>query len=96
VNKEEAKEILATQMRELKTLSYSQFSAWVTEKRIETPLVQGASGTEYQIEIEAMWDCRRGGDIRVVASIDDGGLRSSLLPLCDSFIVVSDKSSGGP
>jgi hypothetical protein len=88
VNKEEAKQILATQVRELETLSYSEFRSWAIEKRIETPLVKGASGTEYQIEIQAMWDCQRGGDIRVLVSIDDGSLRSSLLPLCDSFIVV--------
>jgi hypothetical protein len=39
-------------------------------------LVRGRSGTEYQIEIEAVWDTKPGGDIRVLGSIDDGRWRA--------------------
>jgi hypothetical protein len=87
VNQEEAKEFLADQVRELKKLPYAEFRSWVVEKKIETPLVKGASGAEYQVEIQAMCDSKRGGDIRVFVSIDDGGLVSSFLPLCSSFII---------
>ena len=38
--------------------------------------VPGRSGTEYQIEIEAVWDREPGGDIRVLGSIDDGRRRA--------------------
>lgn len=47
---------------------------------------RGDSGTDYQIEIEVMWDGKGGGDLRVLGSIDDGGVRA-FCPLCDSFIV---------
>ena len=96
MNQEEAKEILANRVRQLKKLPYSEFRAWVIEKKIETPVANGPSGTEYQIEIQAMWDSKRRGDIRVFVSVDDGGLVSSLMPLCDSFVVSSDGSIVGP
>ena len=95
MNREEAKEILASQLRALKKLSYAEFRSWVIERRIETPVAKGPSGTEYQIEIEARWESKSGEDIRVLASIDEGGLMSSLLPLCDSFIIASDGSFVG-
>jgi hypothetical protein len=90
VNQKEAKEILANRVRELKQLPYATFRSWVILKKVETPVASGPSGTEYQIEIQAMWDSKRRGDIRVFVSVDDGGLVSSLLPLCDSFIISSD------
>ena len=90
MNQEEAKEILANQVRELQKLPHAEFRSWVIEKKMETPVANAPSGTENQMEIEAMWDGKRGGDIRVLVSIDDGDLASSLLPLCDSFIVSPD------
>ena len=87
MNKAEAKEVLAGQLRELQKLPYAEFRSWVVEKKIETPLVKGASGAEYQVEVEALWDGKPGGDIRVLVSVDDGGFLSSFLPLCGSFIV---------
>jgi hypothetical protein len=90
VNQEEAKVVLANQVRELKDLPYAEFRSRVVEKKIATPLVKGASGTEYQVEIQAMWDGKRGGTIRVFVSVDDGGLVSSFLPLCGSFIISPD------
>jgi hypothetical protein len=95
MNHEEAKEILENQVRELKKRSYSEFRSWVMEKKIETPLVKGASGIEYQVEIEAKWDSQRRGDIGVLVSVDDGSLVSSFVPLGDSFIISSDESLVG-
>lgn len=92
MDREEAKTLLANQLRELQKLSYAEFRSWVIEKKIETPVTKGPSGTEYQMEIQAMWDGKRGGDIRVFVSIDDGGFVSSLLPLCDSFVVSTDRT----
>jgi hypothetical protein len=48
-----------------------------------------ASGAKYQVEIQFLWDDQPGGPIRVVGSIDDGGLRA-FVPLTLDFI----KSSG--
>lgn len=47
--------------------------------------VRGPSGTLYQIEIEAFWDDKQSGNIRVMGSIDDGGLRA-FVPLSEDFI----------
>jgi hypothetical protein len=96
VNKEEAKKILASQLEELKRLSYGEFRSWVVEKKLMTPVVKASSGTEYQLEIQAYWDSKRCDDIRVLVSIDDGGLVSSMFPLCDSLLVSSDESIVGP
>ena len=45
----------------------------------------GQNGTKYQIEIQAFWDDKPGGNIRVTGNIDDGGLRV-FIPLTDGFI----------
>ena len=58
--------------------------------------VRGPSGTEYQIEINVMWDSHGDRiDIRVMGAIDDGRLPGALLPLCDSFILAPNGSSVG-
>jgi hypothetical protein len=44
------------------------------------------SGAWYQIEVEAFWDGRRDKNLRVLASIDDGGW-SAIHPITDSFII---------
>ena len=54
-------------------------------------VVCGPSGTEYQIEIEVMWDSpREKVNILVMAAIDDGRLPGALSPLCGSFILAPD------
>lgn len=50
--------------------------------------------TECQVEIEAFWDDKQGGDIRVVFSIDDGGWRACF-PVTDSFIMASNDTFVG-
>ena len=54
----------------------------------------GPSGTEYQIETLAVWDSRSEGDLRIVVSIDDGGLRA-IAPMTDGFIMHPDGSFVG-
>jgi hypothetical protein len=51
--------------------------------------VTGESGTQYQVEVEAFWDDRPEGAIRVIASIDDGGWRS-FVPLTADFARAPD------
>lgn len=52
----------------------------------EASEVVGASGAQYQVEIEAFWDSGKPGDLRVIVAIDDGGLRA-LAPLTTAFII---------
>lgn len=95
MTREEAKAILASHVRELKNRPYAEFHSWVLAKKIQTPLVKGTSSIEYQVEIEARWDSQPEGDIRVLVSVDDGGLVSSLVPLGDSFLIPPDGSLVG-
>jgi hypothetical protein len=48
---------------------------------------QGASGTEYQLEVETRWDDHVGGALRISGAIDDGTLRASLRPLAEDVLV---------
>jgi hypothetical protein len=45
----------------------------------------GRNATTYQIEIQAVWDGPKGGNVCVIGSIDDGGWRA-FAPLTRSFI----------
>jgi hypothetical protein len=55
----------------------------------ESFTVTASSGTDYQIEVEAFWDRKADGDLRVMVLIDDGG-RSAFKPINDDFIVAPD------
>jgi hypothetical protein len=61
-------------------------------KLIKTPVqkvVTGPDGKHYQIELTAVWDSGKRGDVRVMVSGDDGGL-SSFHPLSVAFIMAPD------
>lgn len=49
--------------------------------------VEGPGSVSYQVEVNAFWDDEPGGTIRVLGSIDDGGLLSSFSPVADGFLV---------
>ena len=87
MNREEALSLLNAKLNEYRKLSYGQLAARVGDE--EFPEVVGPSGTQYQIEIQIVWDDKPGGDVRVLAAIDDGGWRA-FMPLCDSLIVTVD------
>jgi len=57
--------------------------------RPQTAELRGASGRSYQVEVEVHWDGRPGGAVRVLGSIDDGGVRS-LRPISQDFILAPD------
>jgi hypothetical protein len=84
MDREEAQTLLKTKLDEYRNLSYDQLVARVGDE--EFPEVTGPSGTQYQIEIQIVWDDKKGGAVRVLGSIDDGGWRA-FLPLCDSLLV---------
>ena len=60
----------------------------------ETADVHGPSGTSYQIAVQAAWDDRPGGNLRVVGGIDDRGWRA-FAPMTESFVVAPDGSFVG-
>ncbi len=90
MNKAEARGILARELLHFRAMSYSDL-----QKLMGSPQVverSGASGVSYTIEIEVFWDSPRkpGGDLRVIASIDDGRFLSVLSPLSSGFIMDPD------
>ena len=90
MNKKEAKEVLTQELIHLQRVSIEELQKYIQSP--EVILRNGAGGASYQIEVQAFWDNPResGGDLRVVASIDDGGLISALNPLSSDFIIDSD------
>jgi len=84
MNKVEAGAILAEQLERYRSKAYAELMTFTGD--LEVYEVTGPSGHRYQIEIEVMWDHKPGNDVRVVASIDDGGW-SAFCPLSQSFLV---------
>ena len=84
MNKREAKSLLLSKLNTYRMKQYSEFLPLMDEP--DTFELNGESGVEYQIEIQAFWDDKKDGDIRVMGSIDNGGLRA-LFPLCEDFIM---------
>jgi hypothetical protein len=87
----EARSILDDTLSRLRGLAFSELvERYLGE--IDAFEVAGRSGAEYQIEVEAFWDDPRvqGGNLRVMAAIDDGRGWRSIAPLTDSFIKAPD------
>lgn len=87
MNRDEATLLLNAKLDEYRKLSYDQLADRIGDE--EFPEVVGATGTQYQIETQIVWDDKPGGDVRVLGSIDDGGWRA-FMPLCDSLIMTPD------
>jgi hypothetical protein len=86
MNKSEAQQILSQRLARFTSRSHAQLAPLVESRHVEADEIQGASGATYQIEIQFFWDDQPGGAIRIIGSIDDGGLRA-FFPLTDSFLV---------
>jgi hypothetical protein len=92
----EAGSILNETLSRLRVLSFSELVARHLGD-VDAYEVTGASGAEYQIEVETFWDDprREGGNLRVMASIDDGRGWRSISPMTASFIMAPDGSFVG-
>jgi hypothetical protein len=79
----EALHLLLDQLERFRAQSYDQLvNAIGCDYHIE---ITGDSGERYQVEIDARWDSRAGGDVRVIGSIDDWGW-NSVVPFSLSFL----------
>ena len=87
MDREEALSLLNAKLEEYRKLSYEQLAANVGDE--ELPEVVGASSTQYQIEIQIVWDDEPGCDVRALTAIDDGGWRA-FMPLCADLLVTPD------
>lgn len=83
-NEAEAGRELARLVHEHQGRDWAWWSSHVAEqKQVE---FSAASGRWYQATVQAMWDDRPGGAIRVFVSIDDGG-RSAFRPMTASLLI---------
>ena len=89
MDKSEAHKILGEQLARFG--SYTELVPLVESGRIENFEVHGLSGTKYQVEIQFFWDDKRRRIIRVMGSIDDGGIRA-FVPLTDSSLISPPES----
>ena len=89
----EAKELLGEELARWRGRSFEELAGRVDAEPY-TADVRGASGARYGLEVEVFWDARPGGTLRVLAMIDDGGLRA-WKPLSDDFLVAPDGSFVG-
>ena len=84
MNKEEAKSVLAKFLGEYRAKTYDEL-LYLLETP-DTSEVTAESGTNYQLEFQAVWDDKEDGNLRVMGSIDDGGGRA-FVPFADDFII---------
>ena len=87
MNQQEAKRVLDDQLLPYRSLGYERLLRLLKEQDVFE--VVGASGAVYQVEMQAVWDGGKGGDLRVMGSIDDKGWRA-FAPLTSDFIVRAD------
>jgi hypothetical protein len=87
MNSSEAKTILLERLERYREWPYASLVGRIGA--VEAEEVKGPSGTTYQLEFQALWDDKPGGNVRMMGLIDDGGLRA-FLPLCDDVIKAPD------
>ena len=91
MNKREARAVAEEYAAGLRTRSYAELVATLLDRQ-EVREVTVPSGVTYQLEAQAFWDGRKGGDLRVTVAVDDGGWRA-VAPLSEGgFIVAPDGS----
>jgi hypothetical protein len=56
--------------------------------------LRGRDGKEYQVRIEAFWDAKKNGNVRVMVAVSGGGF-SDFKPWCRDFIIAPDGSFAG-
>jgi len=87
MDRQEAVELLEAELEKYRRRSYDELLQ--LRKLVDDFGVVGPSGTTYGIEVQAFWDSKRCRNLRVIASIDGGGI-STCRPLCRDFIIAPD------
>ena len=88
MNEQIAKGLIQVELQRLRASSYQELASSVG--KVETKKVIGEDGITYQLEMQAFWDGKKGSDIRVMVSCDDGRGWRAFVPLTDDFIVRPD------
>ena len=86
MNRAEADRIIEKHVRLLRSRTYDDLRGLLGASQNQE--VVGPSGVSYQLETQAFWDDQPNGNLRVLVSVDDGGLRA-FVPLTADFILSS-------
>jgi hypothetical protein len=78
-----AQKVLNAWLGKLRAVPYRELAARVGS--VTNDEVARDSERSWQLEVQVLWDDEPGGNIRVIASIDDGGLRA-FVPVTDGFV----------
>ena len=78
-----ARKVLNAWLAKLRAVPYRELAARVDS--VTNDEVARDSERSWQLEVQVLWDDEPGGNIRVTASIDDGGLRA-FVPMTDGFV----------
>jgi hypothetical protein len=78
-----ARKVLNAWLAKLRAVPYRELEARIDS--VTNDEVARDSERSWQLEVQVVWDDEPGGNIRVTASIDDGGLRA-FVPMSDSFV----------
>lgn len=92
MDKAEARRLLAATVEQLRRRSRAELEQLLGNPEVSE--IRTPSGNTYQTEIESVWDDRKGSNLRIFVSIDDGGW-SAFFPMTDSFILAPDGSFVG-
>jgi hypothetical protein len=93
MDRAEAFSVAEAELKELRRTTYSQLVERLLDKQESVERV-GASGARYAVEIQAFWDDKPNGNLRVSTAVDDGGWRA-FVPLVVDFIRAPDGSFVG-
>jgi hypothetical protein len=89
MSREIARSLLEQKVSELQALSYPQLLPMLDQST--TVFETGSDGKWYQIEAQVFWDDRKDSNLRVLVTVDGGGV-SAVKPLCSDFIATPEKS----
>ena len=87
MDRAEAKSIVAKELTEIAARPYDDLVLLIDNPDVKR--IGGDSGANYQIEFNVFWDSKPIANLRIMASIDDGGWRA-ILPLTESLIMKPD------
>ncbi len=87
MNKAEAKSILSRELGAFAARPYDKLVELISHPDVKN--IVSASGVNYQIELNVMWDSMPEKDLLIMGSIDDGGWRA-FVPLTESLIMKPD------
>jgi hypothetical protein len=92
MGREEALALADEVMADLRKLPYDECRKLMDA--VSKRELRGRDGKEYQLVVEAFWDGRENGNVRVSVRVDDGRT-SAFKPWCRSFIIGPDGSFVG-